>query len=104
MKISESKLKKIVLQEAKRVLRESTRPGSDFASLDHDDEAGSFSKYMDHAPTYGEEGDEYADSEQDVNDYYDGIEKYSEDEYEDEEDEYDDEEDEYDDEEDEESF
>ena len=96
MKISQPNLKKIILQEAKKVLRESMRPEADFAS------AGDA---MGHMSSYGEEGDDYADSEEEMDDFYSGIEKYDDEEaeYEDEygdEDEYE-EEDEYDDEEDE---
>jgi len=89
MKISQPTLKKIILQEAKKVLRESMRPEADFAS------AGDA---MDHMSSYGEEGDDYADSEEEMDDFYSGIEKYddedAEDEYgdEEEEDEYEDEE------------
>ena len=76
MKISQSKLKNIILQEAKRVLRESMRPDADFAS------AGDS---MDHTSSYGAKGDDYADSEEEMNDFYSDIEKYD-DEYGDDED------------------
>ena len=67
MKISKPKLKKIILQEAKKVLKESVRPEADYASV------------MDRMLSYGKEDDDYADSEDESDDFYSGIEKYSED-------------------------